>query len=164
MAEIKYIVFDVDGTLTDGKIYISGDGEIMKAFHIKDGYGISHLRENGIEPIIITGRESNIVLRRCEELGITHIYQGIKEKKTFLLQLIDKLKKENSHLSLENFAYMGDDLIDIDSMNVCGLSGCPKDAIHAVKKQCDFISHFNGGEGAAREFIDWILNKKRNNK
>ena len=158
MRGIKYIVFDVDGTLTDGKIYISANGELMKAFHIKDGYGLAHLRYYGIQPIILTGRRSDIVVKRCEELGISQVYQGIREKKAFLMHLYERIREEKPSLSLENFAYMGDDLIDLECMQICGLTGCPKDAIDAVKAQSDFISCFNGGEGAAREFIDWILN------
>ena len=158
MRDIKFIVFDVDGTLTDGKIYISANGELMKAFHIKDGYGIAHLKDRGINPIIITGRTSEIVIKRCEELGITQVYQGIKEKKEFLMHLYDRYSAEDPLLSLDNFAYMGDDLIDLECMQICGLAGCPKDAVDAVREKCAFISRFNGGEGAARDFIDWILN------
>ena len=150
---IKYMIMDVDGTLTDGKIYISPSGEAMKAFNIKDGYGIHDiLIPNGITPIIITGRCSDILLNRCQELGITEIYQGIKDKVQVLHQITD---------DLSSVAYIGDDLNDLPCMEVVkqsgGLVGCPYDAIDIVKKLADYISPQKGGDGAVRFFIEWLL-------
>lgn len=149
---IKILVLDVDGTLTDGKINISDNGELFKSFSVKDGYGIIQANKNNVIPIIITGRNSIITGNRCEELGIKHIYQGIDNKKELLIQL-----SKDMQFSLEEVAYIGDDLNDLDCMKVCGLVGCPNDAVEGVKKIAHFISKYKGGEGAVREFIDYIL-------
>lgn len=145
---------DVDGTLTDGTIYMAPSGELCKAFNIKDGYGIHDiLIPFGIIPVIITGRSSNIVLKRCKELGIKEIYQGVSNK-------IEKLREVTSNLSC--VAYIGDDLNDLPCMSEVkkegGLVGCPHDAIDKVKAICDFISIYNGGNGAVRDFIEWTVN------
>lgn len=150
---IKLLVMDVDGTLTDGKIYVGNDGELFKAFNVKDGYAITNILANhNIIPAIITGRQSRIVEKRCQELKISYFYQGCENKLLQLKALIYELG-----LSFENVAYIGDDLNDIDCMSVCALNGCPNDAIEKVKELCDFISKKSAGEGAVREFIDWII-------
>lgn len=162
MTKIKYIAFDIDGTLTDGKIYISDKGEMMKAFDIKDGYSIYHLSDYGIVPIVITGRKSEIVANRCKELRIELLYQGVSNKLELLQQIINDLKQGDPELSLSNFAYMGDDIPDMECMKCCGLSGCPADAISSVIDISDFIAPHKSGEGAARDFIEFIV--KMNNK
>lgn len=91
---IKLLVMDVDGTLTDGKIYMSADGELLKAFNIKDGYAIVHLKDKQIVPVIITGRSSEILVRRCRELGIVELYQGIEDKPAKLLSICEKYQVE----------------------------------------------------------------------
>lgn len=149
---IKILVMDVDGTLTDGKVYIGKDGELMKAFNIKDGLMISRLPKYGIVPIIITGRSSIITELRCKELGINEVYQGVSNKVEKLMEVIAKLG-----CNLKDVAYIGDDLIDIECMKICGISGCPSDAIQEIKEISMFISKQKGGEGAVREFIEWIL-------
>lgn len=151
--EIKYLVMDVDGTLTDGKIYMSDRGELYKAFDIKDGYGIHDiLIPSKIEPIIITGRNSGIVQRRCDELGIKRVYQGVS----------NKLKKiRDITCNLYEIAYIGDDLNDLECMRAVkaagGVVGCPKDAVKKVKEIADYISDFKGGEGAVRDFVEWLI-------
>lgn len=162
MSKIKYIVFDIDGTLTDGKIYISDNGELMKAFDIKDGYAIYHLSEHGINPIVITGRNSKIVENRCKELKIEMLYQGISNKFELLQNILNDLRKEDPELSLESFAYMGDDIPDMKCMKACGLSGCPSDAVTSVAEVSDFVSPHKAGEGAARDFMEYII--KSNNE
>ncbi len=152
---IKYLVMDVDGTLTDGKIYMGNDGEMMKAFNIKDGCGIHDiLIPAGITPVIITGRTSMILENRCKELGITTLYQGISNK-------IEKLLEITTDLS--SVAYIGDDINDLSCMEpikaVGGLVGCPVDAVKKVIDIADYIAEHNGGDGAVRDFIDWIINK-----
>ncbi len=145
---------DVDGTLTDGKIYMSPSGEAMKAFNIKDGCGIHDLLiPSGIVPIIITGRKSDIVTNRCEEIGITEVYQGVKDK-LFLL----------SNICNDDYgavAYIGDDINDLPCMNKVlaedGVIGCPADAVEAVKKVANYIAPHNGGDGAVRDFIEWLM-------
>lgn len=149
---IKYLVMDVDGTLTDGKIYMGNDGEMMKAFDIKDGCGIHDiLIPAGITPVIITGRSSKILENRCKELGITNLHQGIRNK-------IEKLRTITTDLS--TVAYIGDDINDLSCMEPIkeagGLVGCPADAVQKVIDLADFVSKRNGGNGAVREFIEWI--------
>lgn len=149
---IKYLVMDVDGTLTDGKIYMGNAGEIMKVFDIKDGCGIHDiLIPAGITPVIITGRSSKILENRCKELGITNLHQGIRNK-------IEKLLTITTDLS--TVAYIGDDINDLSCMEPIkeagGLVGCPADAVQKVIDLADFVSKRNGGNGAVREFIEWI--------
>ena len=152
---IKYLVMDVDGTLTDGKIYMGDDGEMMKAFDIKDGCGIHDiLIPAGITPVIITGRSSKILENRCKELGITNLHQGIRNK-------IEKLLTITTDLSM--VAYIGDDINDLSCMEPIkeagGLVGCPADAVQKVIDLADFVSKRNGGNGAVREFIEWIVER-----
>lgn len=150
---IKYLVLDVDGTMTDGKIYMSANGELMKAFNIKDGYALAHLKANGIEPVIITGRSSGIVTRRCEELGIKELYQGVEDKPACLKAFCEK-----KGVTTQECAYIGDDLNDIDCMSLCGHKAAPSDAIKAVRDKVDFICESRGGEGAVREYCDYLIN------
>ena len=150
---LKYLVMDVDGTLTDGKVYIGLKGESFKAFNIKDGCGIHDiLIPSGIIPIIMTGRKSEIVTIRCQELGINEIHQEIKDKTSKLVSLIDDLSR---------VAYIGDDINDLTCMKTIkdagGVIGCPKDAVTAVIEVADYVAIHNGGEGAVRDFIEWIL-------
>lgn len=158
---IKFLVMDVDGTLTDGKIYMGESGEAFKAFDIKDGCGIKDLLpQYEIEPVIITARESEILEKRCCELGIKHLYQGIRNKKEKLDDIL--LNDYSGAYSLENCAYIGDDILDIQCMlpikRAGGLIGCPADAVDQVKKLATFISNKNAGNGAVRQFIEYIVN------
>ena len=150
---IKYLVMDVDGTLTDGKIYMGAHGEMMKAFNIKDGCGIHDIAiPGGIIPVIITGRKSEIVKKRCGELGIQQVYQGIKNKIEQLNSIADDLSQ---------VAYIGDDINDLSCMipvkEAGGVVGCPADAVERVKEISDFVALHNGGDGAVRDFIEWII-------
>ncbi len=150
---------DVDGTLTDGMIYMGVDGEMMKAFNIKDGYGIAVLLpQRGITPVVITGRWSEIVTERCKELKIKHRFQDVKDK----LETLHKfLAKQGGTLS--ECAYIGDDLNDMPCINAVksagGITACPSDAVEDVKKYVDFVSANKGGCGAVRDFIDHGLNR-----
>lgn len=148
---------DVDGTLTDGKIYMSPQGECVKAFHIKDGYMLARLADYHIAPIIITGRQSDILLNRCKELHITEVYQGIENKKEKLTEVLRTLG-----CSFSEVAYIGDDLNDLECMKLCGMSACPADAVEDVIRNVDFVCSKKGGEGAVREFIEYII--KHNGK
>ena len=150
---IKLLVMDVDGTLTDGKINMGPDGELFKAFDIKDGYAINEmLPAHGIVPAIITGRTSRIVENRARELHITELHQGKHEKLDTLRELMKKYD-----CSRENVAYIGDDILDIVCMRGCGLVGCPADACQQVKEIAQYVCKKNGGDGAVREFIEFIL-------
>ena len=153
--DIKMLVMDVDGTLTDGKIYMSANGELIKAFNIKDGYAIARLRDYDIEPVIITGRSSEIVRQRCAELKITELYQGIENKS---YKLRDVCKKYC--IDLSQVAYIGDDLNDLSCMKICGYSACPSDAMKQVRDSVNYVCESKGGDGAVREFIDYLLSKQ----
>ena len=150
--DIKLLVMDVDGTLTDGKIYMSAGGELMKAFNIKDGYAITRLKEYGIEPAIITGRESDIVKQRCAELKITELYQCVENK---LFKLKDICAKKG--LILSQVAYIGDDVNDLPCIQQCGVTACPADAVKKVKKSMNMVTEAKGGEGAVREFCEYLV-------
>ena len=148
----KLIVMDVDGTLTDGKIYMSAGGEAYKAFDIKDGYGIKHiLPQMGIKPVIITGRISDIVRRRAEELEAKLLYQGVTDK----LSVLEKIVKEQN-CSLKEVIYVGDDINDLSCLEIVGFSACPANAHKDVKNVVNYAATLNGGNGAVREIIDYL--------
>lgn len=156
---IKYLVMDVDGTLTDGKIYIGNEGEIFKAFSVKDGYVINYiLKPEEIEPIIITARTSQIVQKRCDELGIKHVFQGEHNK-------IAKLQSFIGSDRLMECAYFGDDVLDLSCMipikEVGGVVGCPADAVSEVKAIADYVCENKAGDGALREFVEWLVSPKQ---
>ena len=152
---IKLILLDVDGTLTDGGIYRDNNGEEFKKFNVKDGYVIINARKLGIDFGIITGRKSELVRIRAEELKIKYLYQGISEKVLILEELM-----ESYNLKKEEIAYMGDDLNDLGIMKKVELKGAPQDAVSEVKDIADFVSSKKGGEGAVREFVEFILKKE----
>ena len=151
---INLILLDVDCTLTDGGIYRGNKGEELKKFNVKDGYIIVNSQKVGIDFGIITGRESELVKIRSEELKIKYLYQGISDKTLFLEEIIEK-----SLLNKDEIAYMGDDLNDLNIMKKVGLKGAPQDAVPEVKEVADFVSSKNGGDGAVREFTEFILKK-----
>lgn len=154
---IKLLVMDVDGTLTDGKINMGPDGELFKSFNIRDGYGINEmLPAHGIVPAIITGRTSQIVANRAAELHITELYQGKHDKLDTLKALMDKY-----HCTRENVAYIGDDILDIVCMRECALVGCPADACSEVKELAHYICDAKGGDGAVREFIEFVIDRNQ---
>lgn len=158
MGPIKLLYMDVDGTLTDGKIYIGDNGEVCKAFNIKDGYGIRNiLPQYGIVPVVITARESGIVNQRCKELQISEVFQGCSNKKQKMLEIAEKYGlRTKVNGMIEKTAYVGDDIIDIPCMKIAEFAACPSDAAEEVKKLADFICSKGGGEGAVREVIDWM--------
>ena len=151
--KIKMLVMDVDGTLTDGHIYVGAEGEMMKAFHVQDGYGIAHiLPKLGITPVIITGRSSWIVEKRAAELKISHLHQGIGDK-------LSKLREVAAELgaTAEEIAYIGDDVNDLDCISWCGCTACPADAVPEVLAAVDYVCKREGGRGAVREFVDSVI-------
>ncbi|MEE1318385.1 MAG: HAD-IIIA family hydrolase [Ruminococcus sp.] len=150
--KLKMLVMDVDGTLTDGKIYYGNDGEMFKAFNVRDGYRLIKCEEYGIVTAIITGKTSKIVDGRAKELKIKEVYQGIHNKIEILNMLVKKYE-----LTFDEVAYIGDDVNDIDCMNICGFSACPADAMEEVKSVVDYVCKNNGGNGAVRELIDLIV-------
>ncbi len=161
--DLRFLILDVDGTLTDGKIYMADSGELFKVFDIKDGCGIKELLiPAGILPVIITARSSRIVENRCKELNITDIYQGCRDKLRKLDELLEVYSTENAETyTYANCAYVGDDIVDLQCMKPIkaagGLTGCPADAAEEVKAMADFVSSKGGGQGAVREFIEWMI-------
>ena len=155
---------DVDGTLTDGKIYMGANGELIKAFDIKDGCGIKDILPTiGVIPVIITARQSQILDNRCKELNIVEVHQGIRNK-------LEKLKEvcQKYGITLKQVAYIGDDILDLQCMNPIktegGVIGCPSDAVQKVKEVADFVSLKNGGCGAVREFIEILQDRAQHYK
>lgn len=147
---IKLLVLDVDGTLTDGGVYITEKGDEFKKFNTKDGLAIRYLTKNNFQVGIISASISKeIVKYRANMLGIQHLYIGEKNKLEILTEWIKKL-----NINFENVAYVGDDINDLSVIQKVGLSACPADAVEAVKKQCHIILQRNGGDACVREFIE----------
>ncbi len=153
---IKLFAMDVDGTLTDGNINISENGELFKSFNVKDGLGIQLLIKNNIIPVIITGRKSQIVEFRMKELGVNNIYQSIKNKLDCLKEICAEF-----NINLSEVAYIGDDINDMEVLRSVGYSFCPFDSIEAVKKVVNHVCCISGGKGAVREAIDLILKETK---
>lgn len=150
----KLFVMDVDGTMTDGKVYMSGQGEVFKTFDIKDGYGIKHiLPKLGMKAAIITGRSSEIVKRRAKELDIQLLFQGVSDKR----KVLEELAKQED-CSLAEVVYVGDDVNDLECIEVVGFSACPADAYSDVKNRVDYIANCRGGDGVIREVIEFLSN------
>lgn len=149
---IKLVAFDVDGVLTDGSLTFDKDGNELKTFNAKDGQGIVNLNKSGIITAIITARESGAVKYRAENLKITELHQGSKNKIATLENIMQKYG-----ITFDEIAYMGDDLPDICILEKVKLKGCPNDAVEEVKAVANFVSSKNGGRGAVREFCDYIL-------
>ena len=152
LSKIKLLAFDVDGVMTNGEIIYSESCEELKIFNAKDGHGIVMLNYKGFKTAIITARQTPIVDRRAKDLGITHVYQGAKNKLIALQDLIGKYNLDYSEV-----AYVGDDMPDVCILERVGLAFCPNDAAEEVKKICHFISSKEGGKGAVREISDFIL-------
>jgi 3-deoxy-D-manno-octulosonate 8-phosphate phosphatase (KDO 8-P phosphatase) len=152
---IKLIVFDVDGCLTDGGIIYGGSDEEYKVFNVKDGFVIVSLAKLGYKSAIITGRASKVVERRSKELKIDYLYQGVKDKKATLDEI---LKKEK--LTLENVAAIGDDINDLKLLKSIAWSFAPNDAMDLVKQNVTSVLKLGGGKGAVREMIDLIFEKE----
>jgi len=149
---IKLIVLDVDGCLSDGKIIYSEDAIESKAFNIKDGLGISTWVKIGNEVAIITGRNSKIVQKRATELGVQHLFQGIKDKDRVLKELVSSLG-----MSFDNVAAIGDDLNDFKMLHLVGKSFTPQNGVKEIKNIVDVVLSHAGGDGAVREMIDTLI-------
>jgi len=150
--KIQLLVLDVDGVLSDGRLYFSNSGEEIKNFHIQDGLGIKLLARGGVETAIITGRSSAIVARRAEQLGIRHVMQSREDKLAALQELCATLT-----LDMGAIAYMGDDLPDLAAIRRAGLGLTVANANTVVRDHADWISQYNGGDGAVREACELIL-------
>jgi 3-deoxy-D-manno-octulosonate 8-phosphate phosphatase (KDO 8-P phosphatase) len=150
---IELIVLDVDGTMTDGKITYDSNGQEYKSFCVKDGLAIASWIALGKQVAIITGRESNIVEKRAKELKIKHFYQKVKQKDKKLEEILEK-----EALSWENVAVIGDDLNDYLMLKKAKISFCPLNAANFIKNSVDIVLNCNGGEGAVRDMIEYLIN------
>ncbi len=149
---IKLIVFDVDGVMTDGSLYLCDDGQEYKAFNSHDGLGMKMLKSSGVEMAIITGRTSNVVVKRAENTGVAHFYQGVEDKLEALEHLAQKLG-----LELSQCAFMGDDVLDLPPMRRSGLSLTVPAAPPLVKQHAHYVTTREGGRGAIREVVELIM-------
>ncbi len=152
LKQIKLLLLDVDGVMTDGRIVYDANGIETKFFNVKDGHGIKMLQRGGVEVGIISGRKSQVVENRAAELGITLVYQKALDKLAPYQEIL-----ECRGLQDENVAFMGDDIIDIPVMKRVGFSAAPADALDYVLEHAHFVSRNRGGWGAVRELCDLIL-------
>jgi len=150
--QIRLLICDVDGVMSDGVIYMGNSGEELKAFNVRDGYGIRCLLTSSVEVAIITGRSARLLEDRCKTLGIQHLYQGQSDKLLAFGELLDKLS-----LRPEQVAYIGDDLIDWPVMAKVGLSVAVADAHPVLLPRANYVTRIAGGRGAVREICDLIL-------
>ncbi len=155
LSKIRLIIMDVDGVLTDGRIYFNDRGEVMKAFHVHDGYGLRLAREHGLMLAAITGMISPVTRARLEHLNITDIVEGCMEKADALKALC-----EQKGLSHEEVLFIGDDLFDLGAFAEAGICVAVADALGDVKKRADYVTQKSGGQGAVREIIDIVLKEK----
>lgn len=156
LAHLRMLVTDVDGVLTDGGVYYSADGEVLKRFSVRDGMGVQRLRELcGIETAIMTGEQSAPVIRRAQKLGIAEVHLLIADKAECLQSLAQRRQ-----IPLSAIAFIGDDVNDRGAMQLAGVTGCPSDALPEVARNCDFVSTQRGGHGAFRDFAEWIISSR----
>ncbi len=151
-ARIRLAIFDVDGVLTDGSLFLGDDGQEYKAFHSRDGHGMVMLRATGVALAVITGRRSEVVRLRMEGLGVAHVFQGQRDKLPAYETLRDSLG-----LADEAIAYVGDDVVDLTVMRRVGLAVAVADAHPLVRRQAHWCTQLSGGRGAVREVCDLIM-------
>lgn len=156
-ARIRLVIFDVDGVLTDGSLYLGDDGQEYKAFNSRDGHGMVTLRETGVRLAVITGRSSEVVRIRMESLGVAHVYQGRRDK----LPAYEELKASLGLPDAE-VAYVGDDVVDLPVMRRVGLAIAVADAHPLVRQHAHWSTGSGGGRGAAREVCELILEAQGN--
>lgn len=152
MEKIKLIILDVDGTMTDGSMYYTAEGDTMKKFNVKDGMGIVLLKKAGFKIAIMTSEDSPIAASRAKKLSVDATVLGCKNKTDAV-----KLLADDMELHLEEVAFMGDDVNDYHAMQTVGFSACPSDSTDAVKSIADLVCQSKGGHGAVREFAEIML-------
>lgn len=152
VSKIQLLILDVDGTMTDGGIYYDENGNELKKFNAKDGLGIVKIQKAGVSVMILSGRKSKIVERRAAELGVAYLIQGEKDKAGFLKQFFSANK-----FPAGSAAYIGDDLNDLEAMKLVGHTACPADAVGEIRNFVSLKLTQNGGCGAVREYIDFLL-------
>lgn len=152
LSQVKLLICDIDGVFSDGRIYMGNNGEELKAFHTRDGFGVKAVINAGIDVAVITGRKSQIVNNRMTALGVPYIFQGQDNKLIAYEQLLEQLGLEPTQV-----AYIGDDVIDLPVMNQVGLAVAVADAHPIVQQQADYVTQIKGGFGAVRELCDLLL-------
>lgn len=152
LKKIRLLILDVDGTMTDGAMYYSAEGDIMKRFYVQDGMGITLLQRAGIDVALLTSENSPIVLARAKKLGIRNAILGCRAKK----QAVEDLAK-SLQLNLDEIAYMGDDVNDEAPMKIVGAAACPADAVYVIRSVSHYVCACRGGHGALREFAEMLL-------
>ncbi len=152
LASVKLLAFDVDGTITDGGIYLDNTDLEFKKFCTKDGYGLHHLNKSGVKCAAITGRKAHLMERRMKEIKLDLLIQDENDKKTALTDLCNKLG-----IDLANTVCIGDDLNDLPMFKIAGITACPKDAHPYIKKNANIVMNYDGGKGAVRQLCDLIL-------
>ena len=155
-SEVRLLVLDVDGVLTDGRLQFDAQGRECKVFHVRDGYGIRRLLDAGIEVALISGRKSVPVEKRAQELGIRHVYLGVENKLARLRLLAEKIG-----VSQNAIACVGDDVPDIECMRAAGLAIAVADAHADLDAVADWHTHHGGGQGAVREVCDLLLSSHK---
>ena len=149
---IRLMIFDVDGVLTDGRLWYGPDGEALKAFHSFDGHGLKMLAANGVACAVLSGRRSKAVTARCAELGIRHVLQGIEDKRKEYEILLDALR-----VPPQQAGFMGDELVDLPVLTRCGFACAPHEAPEAVRLRAHYVASAPAGRGAAREVCEFVL-------
>jgi 3-deoxy-D-manno-octulosonate 8-phosphate phosphatase (KDO 8-P phosphatase) len=149
---LKLLILDVDGVLTDGRLFFDNSGTEYKCFHARDGHGLKLLQQTGVQVAVISGRQSNSVALRMKNLGIAHVFQGHEDKRAAFAELIAE-----TGITPQQCAYVGDDLLDLPIMQQVGLSIAVQDANFAVKERADWCTALPGGQGAVREVCDLIM-------
>ena len=152
LAAIRVLALDVDGVLTDGRLYYGPRGEVLKVFHVRDGFGIRAVQSAGIEVAVISGRRSTMVARRCRDLGIKHVSQGDDDKLPILKRLLKRL-----NLSAAQCAFIGDDVVDVPLLETVGLAVAVQDAHSEACRAAHIVTTLPGGRGAVREVCDALL-------
>ena len=152
LKNIKVVVMDVDGVLTDGRIIVDSNGVETKNFDVQDGFGIVFLKKCGLKTAIISARESGVVAHRARDLKIDHVYVGVYPKLNAYLSMLEEFQVQD-----EEVCFIGDDLVDLSIMRRCGFSFAVANAVFEVKQMADFVTARKGGHGAVREAIELIL-------
>ena len=151
-ARVRLMIFDVDGVLTDGSLYYGAEGEVIKCFNVLDGHGIKLLQQSGVETAIISARKSAIVQQRAADLGISHVYQGVHDKRSAYELLLTQ-----SAIGADACGFIGDDVIDLPVLSRVGFAVSVPNAHHEVLARVHYVTKAGGGRGAAREVCDFIL-------
>ncbi len=154
LSNIKLVATDCDGVLTDGGMYYTEQGDIMKKFNVVDGYGFELLRQAGIKTAILTAEKNPLLQKRADKLKIDYLYTGSKDKLTLLQALCDELG-----ISITEAAYMGDDVFDVPAIEACGFGCVPSSAFESIQSKADYVTKRKGGEGAFREMVEKILSQ-----